>query len=109
MPEDERKEADRLIARLKLQSSGADDEAALRKKVEAEPDNLQLRYDLAQTLARMEKYDEALTHFLNIVKADRTFQDDGARKAMLQIFEVLGPEDPLTDKHRSELAKVLFR
>jgi putative thioredoxin len=105
----ERKDADRLMARLRLQTSGAEDEAGLRKKVEADPGNLQLRYDLAQALAGMEKYDEALTHFLKIVKTDRSFQDDGARKAMLQIFEVLGPDDPLTDKHRSELAKVLFR
>jgi putative thioredoxin len=105
---DERKEADRLIARLQLHGAAAQDLSALRAKVEAEPKNLAARFELAQALAGAEQYDEALAEFLTIVKNDRTFQDDGARKAMVQIFEVLGSEDPLTDKYRSELAKVLF-
>jgi putative thioredoxin len=105
---DERKEADRLIARLKLQGGAAQNEAALREKVKAEPNNIAARFELAQALASVEKYEEALNEFLGIVKADRAFQDDGARKAMIQIFEVLGPDDPLTDKYRSELARVLF-
>jgi putative thioredoxin len=106
---DERKEADRLIARLNLQAGGAANEAALREKVKAEPNNMAARFELAQALAGAEKYEEALNEFLTIVKTDREFQDDGARKAIIQIFEVLGPDDPLTDKYRSELAKVLFR
>ncbi len=106
---DERKEADRLIARIKLGQSGAQDEAALRAKVESQPNNLEARFELAQALAGMEKYEEALTEFLTIVKTDRGFQDDGARKAMVQIFEVLGSDHPLTDKYRAELAAVLFR
>jgi putative thioredoxin len=105
---DERKEADRLIARVKLQGGTAQNEAALREKVKSEPTNVAARFELAQALASVEKYEEALNEFLTIVKTDRTFQDDGARKAMIQIFEVLGSEDPLTDKYRSELAKVLF-
>jgi putative thioredoxin len=105
---EERKEADRLIARLKLQGGSAQNEAALREKVKSEPDNLAARFELAQALAGLEKYEEALNEFLTIVKTDRAFQDDGARKAMIQIFEVLGSDDPLTDKYRSELAKVLF-
>ena len=106
---DERKEADRLIARLKLQGGAAQNEGALREKVKSEPNNVAARFELAQALAGAEKYEEALNEFLNIVKTDRAFQDDAARKAMIQIFEVLGPEDPLTGKYRSELAAVLFR
>lgn len=106
---DERKEADRMVAKLNLQAGGAQNEAALRQKIAADPKNLEARFDLAQALASVEKYDEALKEFLEVVKTDRKFKDDGGRKAMIQIFEVLGGDDPLTDKYRSELAAVLFR
>lgn len=106
---DERKEADRLLARLNLQSGAAENLTALREKAKAEPDNLEARFELAQALAGAERYEEALAAFLAIVKTDRQFQDDGARKAMVQIFEVIGSDDPLTDKYRSELAAALFR
>ena len=106
---DERKEAERLMARLRLHGGAAEqDLEGLRAKVAAEPDSLEARFALAQALAGREKYQEALAEFLKIVKSDRTFQDDAARKAMLQIFEVLGSDDPLTDQYRAELAKVLF-
>jgi putative thioredoxin len=106
---EERKIADRLIARLQLQGDQSADEATLRQKLAAQPDSLEARFDLAQALAANEKFEEALSEFLNIVKSDRGFRDDGARKAMVQIFDVLPPDDPLIDKYRSELAKVLFR
>jgi putative thioredoxin len=105
---EERKEADRLIARLNLQGGAAQDEAEIRAKLKSEPNNLEARFALAQALAGNEKYEEALAEFLTIIKADRSFRDDGARKAAIQIFEVLGSDHPLTEKYRSELAKVLF-
>lgn len=106
---EERKIADRLIARLQLQGDQSADEATLRQKLAAQPDSLEARFELAQALAANEKFEEALSEFLDIVKSDREFRDDGARKAMVQIFDVLPPDDPLIDKYRSELAKVLFR
>jgi putative thioredoxin len=104
-----RTEADRLAARLKLQSAGGGNEAELRAAVAAEPENLDRRFALAEALAASEDYENALKEFLEVLKRDRGFRDDGARKAMLAIFEVLGNEDPLTGKYRSDLAQVLFR
>jgi putative thioredoxin len=106
---DERSEADALIARLKLQQGGTHNEAELREALQANPHDLHAKFRLAQALAANGNYEDALREYLEIVKTDRTFEDDGARKAMIQIFDAIGSEHPLTDKYRAELAKVLFR
>jgi putative thioredoxin len=104
-----RPQADRLAASLRIRMTGAGDEQLLRAKLDANPDDLETRFALAQVLAAGERYEAALEEYLEIVKRDRSFRDDGARKAMLDIYQLLGPENELVDRSRSALSRVLFR
>ena len=104
-----REEADQLAAKIRIRAAGSVDESALRERVEANPADLESRLELGQVLAAKSRYDEALEQYLEIVRRDRSFRDDAARKAMLDIFALLGPGNDTAERYRSELAKVLFR
>ena len=104
-----RQDADRRAAEIRVRQGGRGDEQALRAKVAADPADIEARFLLAQVLAAASKHSEALEQYLEIVRHNRQFHDDAARKAMLDIFELLGPEHEATGHYRSELAKVLFR
>jgi putative thioredoxin len=104
----ERAEADRIAARIRLRRDDGGGEDEVRHRLEANPADLTARLQLARLLAAREAYDEALAQLLEVVRADRTFEDGAARRAMLDVFEVLGPRHPLAERYRDELAKVLF-
>jgi putative thioredoxin len=104
----ERAEADRLAARLRLGRGGADGGEDLERRVASDPTDLEARLLLARQLAARQDYEGALRHFLEIVRRDRDYADQAARRGMLDIFEVLGPDHPLTQRFRDDLAKVLF-
>jgi putative thioredoxin len=53
-------------------------------------------------------YARALDAFLDVVGSDRTLDDDGARRASLAIFDLLGPEHPITQDYRRKLSSALF-
>lgn len=105
----ERPEADRLAARIRVKDAGGGDVGELRARVASAPEDLDARFALAQVLASLEQYAEALDQYLAIVARDREFRDDAARKAMLDVFDLLGSGDETAERYRSELAKVLFR
>ena len=103
------REAERFAAELRTRVDATGDEATLRHRVRAHLDDLDARLQLGRVLAARGKYDDALAELLEVVRRDPRHADDGARKAMLDVFEVLGPRDPLVEKYRGELAKALFR
>lgn len=85
--------------------AGAD---ALNKRLAAKPDDHTARYDLARALYGRGQTEAAIDALLLIVKADREWNDEAARKYLVRIFEALGPTHPLTLASRRRLSSILF-
>ena len=99
-----------LAAELKLLSEAAKvgGTADLQRRLEKSPDDHQARYDLALALNAEGKRVEAAEQLVAIMKRDRTWTDDGARKKLLDFFEAWGPKDDATLKGRRMLSALLF-
>jgi putative thioredoxin len=82
--------------------------AELEQKVAANPLDHQARFDLATALNASGKRVEATEQLLEIVKRDRKWNDDGARKQLVQFFEAWGGADEATIEGRKRLSSVLF-
>ena len=82
--------------------------AELEQKVAANPLDHQARFDLALALNAKGRRGEALEHLINIVKRDRKWNDDGARKQLVQFFDAWGPTDEATIEGRKRLSSILF-
>ncbi len=112
VPEAKRNDAAVAAARAALEvaeqakSVGPIDE--LEKKIAANSLDHQARFDLAAALNAKGKRTEAADHLLAIVKRDRKWNDDGARKQLVQFFEAWGPTDPATVEGRKRLSSILF-
>jgi putative thioredoxin len=104
-------EAQRIRSLLSLQGLSASvsgDEAALRSKVAAEPNNVQAYYELGCLLAQKGKHEEALEMLLSAGERDPGLAAGKVREAMVQVFYALGPSHPTSDKYRSKLARLLY-
>jgi putative thioredoxin len=105
------REGDRLAAEIRTRRGAGDaegDDAALRARLTADPADLDARLALGRLLAGRGDYEPALQELLEVVRRDRRHDDEAARKAMLDVFELLGARHPLAERYRSELARVLF-
>ncbi len=80
----------------------------LERRVAADPDDHQARYDLATALNATGRREEAAAALLAIVKCDRAWNDDGARMQLLKFFEAWGFADPATLAARRKLSALLF-
>ena len=93
---------------LAAQSSSLDDTADLRRRIETDPADHQARYDLALALNAAGDRTGAAESLLAIIKVDRAWNEDGARKQLLQMFEAWGPMDSATKSARRQLSTFLF-
>ena len=93
---------------LAEQAAALGDTAELEAKVAANPKDHQARFDLALALNARDRRDEAVDHLIAIIKADRGWNEDGARKQLLQFFEAWGPMDEASVAGRRKLSTLLF-
>jgi putative thioredoxin len=112
VPESKRNEAPVAAARAALevaeQASLVGPVAELEHKVLTNPLDHQARFDLAVALNAKGKRAEAVDHLMEIVKRDRKWNEDGARKQLVQFFEAWGPTDEATMAGRKRLSSILF-
>ena len=80
----------------------------LEQKVAADPLDHQARFDLALALNGQGRRQDALDNLIAIVKRDRKWNDDGARKQLVQFFDAWGPTDEATIEGRRRLSSILF-
>jgi putative thioredoxin len=98
----------RAAIEIAEQAASVGDLADLERRVATNPDDHQARFDLAIGLNAKNKREEAAEQLLAIVKRDRTWNEDGARKQLVQFFEAWGPTDPATLAGRRRLSSILF-
>ena len=77
-------------------------------KIKSEPDNYQARYELATALNGAGKRNEAAHELLEIMKRDKSWNDEAAKKQLLRFFESWGFDDPATLQGRRQLSTLLF-
>ena len=80
----------------------------LVRKLESEPDDHQTRFDLALALNGRGDRSGAVEQLVTILSRDREWNEDAARKQLLQFFEAWGASDPATQNGRQRLSSVLF-
>lgn len=99
-----------IRARLALaeQVASLGDPAALERRLAADPNDHQARFDLALIQNALDERDAAADSLLAIMKADRAWQDDGARLQLLKFFEAWGMADAATLSARRKLSALLF-
>ncbi len=105
----DRPEVQRMKGLLHFEAlaAGAPDEAELAARLEQDPDDHEARRLLAARKVLSEDYEGALELLLELMRRDRKFGDDAARRDMVAIFDLLG-EDPLVARYRSRMMNLLY-
>jgi putative thioredoxin len=105
---DPRVAAVRAQIELMAQTAGLGDRATLEARIAADPADLQARFDLALLLNAEGDREGAADRLLEIIRKNRSWEEEKARKQLLQFFEAWGPMDEATRSGRRQLSSILF-
>ena len=94
--------------RLAEQASSVGELAPLEQAVAANPDDHKARFDLAVALSAKGDRAGAADQLLEIIRRDRKWNDEAARKQLLQLFEAWGLMDPESIAARRKLSAIWF-
>ncbi|CAA7622019.1 thioredoxin [Magnetospirillum sp. UT-4] len=112
LPEDVTRHADIAAVRTALElaetAPGAGATAELRRRLAQDAGDHQARFDLAMAYYAAGETEAAVDELLELFRRDRTWNDDGARKQLVKLFEALGPTHPVTVAGRRRLSSLLF-
>ncbi|MBI1208112.1 MAG: tetratricopeptide repeat protein [Azospirillum sp.] len=100
--------AARSALELAEQSEASGSVAELLERLAHDKNDHQTRFDLAMALYAAAKREAAVDELIEIVRRDRTWEDDKARKQLVKLFEAFGPTDKLTIAGRRRLSSILF-
>ncbi|WP_209001049.1 thioredoxin [Stappia sp. BW2] len=100
--------AAKTAVELAEQAASLGDLAELQDRIAKDPLDLQARFDLALGLNGKGDKEGAVDQLIEIVRRDREWNEDGARKQLLQFFEAWGFKDPASAYGRRKLSSVLF-
>jgi putative thioredoxin len=98
----------RAAVALAKRGENAGNLGELKAKVEANPADHQSRIDLATALAAGDEKEEAVGHLLESFRRDRKWNEEAARKQLVELFEAWGPKDPATLDGRRRLSSLMF-
>jgi putative thioredoxin len=101
-------EGARAALELAERSEESGDEAELRARLAADENDHQARYELATAHYAAARNEEAIDELLEIVRRERTWNEEAARQMLLQVFEALGPAHELSVGGRRKLSAILF-
>lgn len=104
IPEDT-EERDRPATRLEFAEEAAvmPDADSLGEQLQADPDNLEIHYQLAVVQAVAGNYEPALEHAMTLLQRDRSYRDDLGRMTMIRIFSLLGKGSELATAYRRKM------
>ena len=107
--EKDQPEVKEILTQIKLANQLKDlgDPAELEQRIKDNPDDVDALFQMSTYLTAGSNYEAAISILLQVMQKDRTYKDDAARKGLIEIFDMLGNDNPLVQTYRRKMFTLL--